>query len=146
ALSGRLDGAFQSDFAHEFGYVARERRNGLGSLGEFGIVSEHEAIVLDHRAASGCVDDDRVEPAVLDLPRPGENVGARVTVRVLSEMMGERAAASGARSDHHLAAMASQEPDRGFIDLGRQNLLSAAAEQRDAAGSLPLARKNLRPV
>src|SRR6185437_16017548 len=107
---------------------------------------EHEAIVLDSRGASRCVDDDCVEPAVLDLPRPGENVGARVSVSVLSQMMGERATASGARGHDDLAAMASEKPDRGFVDLGRQNLLGAAAEQRDPAGSLPLAFENLRPV
>ncbi len=62
--------------------VSRQRGNDPGRLGEFGIVSEHEAVVLDRRAASGCVDDDRIQAAARDLFRPGEDVGARVVVRV----------------------------------------------------------------
>src|SRR5690348_16416138 len=83
---GRIDGAFEPDLAHELRYVPRERRNGRGLLGKLGISTEHEAIILDRGSAAGGVDHNRVEPAVLDLPRPGENVGARVTMRVLAQM------------------------------------------------------------
>ena len=84
--------------------------------------------------------------AARDLSRPGQNVGAGKVMGVLSEVVGERAAASRARGDDNLAAMARQKPDRRLVDLRREDLLRAAVEERDATGSPPLAFEHLRLV
>ncbi len=56
--------------------VAGERRDARRLLGIGRIVAQHEAVILDLRAAARGVDDDGVEPAALDLALPGVDVGA----------------------------------------------------------------------
>ena len=50
----------------------RAARSGIGR-----IVAQHEAVILDRRAATRGGDDDRVEAVALDLARPGVDIGAR---------------------------------------------------------------------
>ena len=70
-----------------FGHVPRQRRDPRRLLGVGGIVGEHEAVVLDRRAAARGGDDDRLQAAVVDLARPGVDVGARLRERRASRPM-----------------------------------------------------------
>ena len=130
--------------------VAGERRDPRAPCSaQAGSSREHEAVILDRRAAARGVDDDGVEPGAVDLARPGVDVGARAgrAPRSLPDVMGERAAAAGARGDHHLDAVAGQQPDRRLVDLRRA---APAGRSRSAAPRAarraPSRRKDLRPV
>jgi hypothetical protein len=52
ALASGLRRLLQADFAHQFGHVARQRRNFRGLFRQFRVVAEHEAVILDCRAAA----------------------------------------------------------------------------------------------
>ena len=99
------------------------------------IEAQHEAIVLDRRAAARRRDDDRVEPAAFDLAGPDIDVAARRFERGLlaAHMVDQRAAAGLALGHHDLDAEPGQQPDRRLVDAGIQHRLRAAGEDRDAA-------------
>ena len=125
-----------------FGDVLGQRRDARRLLGIGRIEAQHEAVVLDRRAAARRGDDDGVEPAVLDLARPGVDVAARRGERcfLAAHMMDQRAAAGLALRHHDLDAEPGQQPDRRLVDAGLEHRLRAAGEDRDAAAPSRLRR------
>ncbi len=67
--------------------------------GEFRIVAEHEAVILDRRAAAGGVDDDRVQRLPCDLAGPRQDVGAGMIVSLADRDDGSSAPQQPAPSD-----------------------------------------------
>ena len=138
----------QADLGHQLGDVASDRADpgGLGGVGR--VLAQHEPVVLDRGAAARGVDHHRIEAGALELAPPGVDVGPSGAQRraLLAHVMGERAAAAGPLGDDHLDAVPGEQTDGGLVDLRRQDLLGAAAEQRDARAPGPLGREHLRPV
>ncbi len=133
ARSARRDRRLKADLGDEFGDVARERGDLCRLVAQLRVVAEHEAVVLHRRPAAGGVDDDGVEPGAFDFAAPRQDVPSRQSETViLAEMMVERAATARAFRDDNLTAVARQQPQRGGVDLRRQNFLRAAGEQRHA--------------
>src|SRR5690606_30694220 len=97
-----------------------------------GIEAQHEAVVLDRRAAAGCRDDDGVQPALLDLFEPDVDIAPRRLQRLLlaSHMVDERAAADLAGRRYDLDAEAGEQTDRRLVDLWLQHRLGAAGKDR----------------
>ncbi len=115
-----------------------------GGAGEIAVLAQHEAVVLDHRAAARRRHQDGIETAPFGLLEPDGDVGAgaRQRIAVASEMMGQRAAALLVLDQHHLDAVPRQQIDGGLIDARRQHLLGAALQQRDPSAPLAVGRKN----
>ena len=86
-------------------------------------------VVLEHRAAAGGVDDDRVELVGVEgreVP-PGEGQGGLLDPRVVMD----RAAADLPARDDDLAAVLLEHARRGGVGLGVQGVGHAAEEQRN---------------
>ena len=111
--------------------VHSQRRYFRGGHGEIAVFAQHVAIILDHRAATGCCHQDGIQAVLLGFFEPNCDVGPRPRQRVLvvSEVMGQRPAALFILYQHHLDAVARQQVDRGLIDPGRQHLLRTALQQ-----------------
>ena len=112
--------------------ASAEMRAALVGIG--GSVAEHEAVILDRRAAARGVDDDRVEPAALRSRasrRRYWRAPARAPAPRWPRWWTSAPQQPLARGDDHLDAVPGQQPDRRLVDLGRQHLLGAAGQQRD---------------
>ena len=87
----RLRSRGQLDAGEKFDNVLCLGADDRGPCRIDGIKAQHEAIVLDRRAAARGGDDDRIDPCigpVMDIaPRPPDGIG------LLAHVMGERAAA-----------------------------------------------------
>ncbi len=134
----------QVESADILGDILGQRRNPSGRTSEIAVFAQHETIVLDHRSATRCRDQDGVEAASLGLRQPDTDVGARARQRVavVSEVMGQRAAALLVLDQHDLDAVTRQEVDGGLIDARRQHLLGAALQQGDPPAPFALGCKN----
>ena len=91
---------------------------------------EHVGIVLEHRAAAGRVDDDRVEAVGVEgrhvPPRQGE-------CRLLDAgVIVDGTAADLSARDHDLAAVLLKHPGRRGVGLGEHGVGHAAEEEGDA--------------
>ena len=137
----------QFDAADILGDVLCQRGNRGGGAGEIAVLAQHEAIVLDDRAATRRRHQDGIETVPLGLLEPDADVGAgaRQRVAVASEMMGQRAATLLVLDQHDLDAVTRQQIDGGLIDARRQHLLGAALQQRDASAPLADGRENACP-
>ena len=140
-------GRLEPEPGQELAHVPGQRRDAPRALATFGVVAEQGAVILDHGAAARRVDDHRIQPRALDLAGPGFDVdpGGVPGGVMPAEMMGERAAAAGVRH-HHLAAVAHQHADGRRVDAGRQGLLHAARQQRDAGAARALGGVMARPA
>ena len=86
-------------------------------------------VILEHRAAAGGVDDDRVD--VLR-PERGHVPPGQLERRLLdARVVMDRAAADLAARDHDLAAVLLEDPGRRRVGLGEHGVGDAAEEQRD---------------
>src|SRR3984893_6126409 len=112
------------------------------------ILAQHEAVVLDGRAATRGIDHDGVEPGGEALALPRIDVGPREpeSSSLLPEMVDERTAATAALRHHDLAAMTGQKPDRRLVDLRGQHPLRAAEQKGYPHASLAFGREDARPV
>ena len=108
----------------------RARLLGIGR-----VVAEHEAVILDRRAAARGGDDDGVEPLPVHLGDPGVDValGEGVALRVAAHVVDERAAAALPLRLHHLDAVPVEQADGGLVEAGLQHRLGAARQDGDAA-------------
>ena len=102
------------------------------------IKAQHEAIILDRRAAARGGDDDRIDPGIGPVMHiaPGPPDG----IRLLAHMMGERAATGFASGNHHFVTQPRQKADGGGIDGRFDDALHAAHEQRHAAALFAFCR------
>ena len=66
----------QFDAADIFRNVLGEPRNLRGRAGKIAVLAQHEAVILDHRAATRRRHQDGIEPAAAGLAEPGLDVGA----------------------------------------------------------------------
>ncbi len=130
-LGCRYDGR-QAELGEQLRHVARFRGNGRCARRELGVVAKHVAVVLDVRAATGGIRDDRVEACTIELGmQPFDERGSeRIRALLFAEMMHERAAAAFDGHDLHAAAL--KQTNRRGIDLGRDHGLNAAHDERDA--------------
>src|SRR5215472_2295457 len=112
----------ESERLDHLGDVSGERRDPRCLLGVGRVLPQHEAVIFDCGTATRCVDHDRVEPLSAALALPGIDVGAREgeCSWFLTKMMSERPAAAAAGCNHDFATMPGQQPDRRFVNLGRQ--------------------------
>ncbi|OBQ27934.1 MAG: hypothetical protein AN485_24245, partial [Anabaena sp. MDT14b] len=81
---------------HELADVHGEGRD-AGRLPGIGrVILQHEAVILDRRAATRCRDEDGVEAGALDLGHPGVDVapGGGMAGVLLAHMVHQRAAAA----------------------------------------------------
>ena len=123
-----------------FGDVLGDGGDAGGLLGIGRILPEHEAVILDRRAAARRGDDDGVEPLPVHLGDPGVDValGEGVALLVPAHVMDERAAAPLPLRLHHLDAVAVEEPDGRLVEAGLEHRLGAAGQDGDAAPALAL--------
>ena len=134
----------QFDAAEILRDILGQRGNPRGSGREVAVLTQHEAIILDHRSATGCRHQDGVEAISFGLLQPDGDIGARPRqcVVVASKVVGERAATLLVLDQHDLDAVARQEIDRGLIDARCQHLLGTALQQRDPSAPVTEGRKN----
>src|SRR6476660_1228727 len=99
-----LAGWSERDAAEILGDILCQRGYLRGALREFAILAQHETVVLDDRSAARRRDQDGVETTLFRLLFPHVDVaaGPRQRVAVLSEVMGQRAAALLAPDQHDL--------------------------------------------
>src|SRR5713226_699673 len=134
----------QIDAAEILRDVLCQRRNLRRRACEIAVLAQHEAVVLDHRAAPRCRHQDGVETVLLGFLEPDADIGARPRQRiaVASEMMGQRTATLLVLDQHDLDAVTRQDVDGGLVDARRQNLLGAALKQRNTSAPGAKGRKN----
>src|SRR5260370_36045296 len=82
--------------AEVFRDVHGKTRDAAGLLGVGLVGAQHEAIVLEHRAAAGCRNNDRVQPLALDLTCPGIGLAPRgaTGLALAAEVINQAAAAT----------------------------------------------------
>ena len=78
-----MTGSRQVERRQIFGDVLGQRRNTRRLFGIGRIEAQHEAVVLDRRAAARGGDDDGIEPALIDRARPGVDILPRRGERLL---------------------------------------------------------------
>ena len=123
----------QAERRDHLGDIASERGDPRRLLRKGWFLAQHEAVILDRRAATGGIYRDGVEPGGETLAFPRIDVGARETERrrLLAEMVGKRSATAAAARDHDFATVAGKQPDRRLVDLRCQHPLGASRQQRD---------------
>ena len=101
-------------------------------------------VVLEHRAAAGGVDDDRVDARRAERGHvlPGQLQRRLLDARVVMD----RAATRLAAGDHHLASVLLEDPGGGRVGLGEHRVGDAAQEQGDPRPLRPDRRQDLRQV
>ena len=134
---GLEDRRHQPDGRHVLGDVLGDARHPQRLLGIGWVVSEHEAVILDRRAATRGRDQDRVKAAPVHLGDPGVDgtLGLGMGRIRLAHVVGERAAAALPLGLDDLDAVPGEEADRCFVEVWPQHALGTAAQERDAAGA-----------
>ena len=128
----------QPHFVQKLADIAGERCDPirLGCIDR--IIAQHEAIILDRRAAAGCRDDDCCQPAVLDLPRPGINItpGGFEGGFLAAHMMYQCATAAFTRREDHVVPTAIDEAHRSRAKFRAQRWFGTALEDCHPAFAL----------
>ena len=114
-----------------FDRIAGQFGHARGPLGVAGVVAQQVAVVLDHHAAAGCVDQDGLD-TLLERGPPGVDVapGRGERPALVGKMMAQRAAAAGPGGDDGLGTKAVQDPGSRPIDCRHHRTLGATVEQQ----------------
>ena len=123
------------------GEVARRGHHALGTRRIHRVIAQQVRIVLDHRAASGGVDHDRLGLAARERFVPGVDVAAGIGQRafVVVEVVTDRAAAARTLRHRRRDTQTVEHARGGGIDAGHHRRLHAAVKQQHAA-RVPRAR------
>ncbi len=122
----------------ELADITRQAGHLRGAIRIERIVAQNEAVILDHRAAAGCCDEDRVERRAQMLAVPRVDVVARGNQARLfaPHVMDERATAAFTTDKDGFISGACQHADGCGPDGRPQHGLRATLQQRDTDSRL----------
>ncbi len=136
----------RSSVGEILGDVLGERRDAVGLARRRPRRPEHEAVVLDRRAAARRGDDDGVEALALDLARPGVDVGRAKASAASSRPMWWTSAPQQPSpfGAHDLDAVAVEQADGGGVDAGREHRSARSPAAARRARARPVRRMDCR--
>src|SRR6185437_14185121 len=126
----RMPSRSRTELDHELADVADLRGERAGALRPFGVVRQQLPVAFERRPAAGRIDDDLLEPLVLE--RLDDRARKTSCLFVAPRVPRKRAAAALLLGDDDVATFACEDADRRVIDVGKKNALHAAGDETDA--------------